>query len=272
MKEFKKILRMTDKQLKHYTYMELNKIYKDKVECCEQFVYAKGNIPIMLVAHLDTVHSQTPIDILFDKTQGLMWSPQGIGGDDRCGVFSILSIVRKGFRPYVLFTMGEEVGGIGATEFTKRHPRLDTRLKYLIELDRRGKQDCVFYDCGNKDFIEYIQSFGFKENYGTFSDISILSPQYDIASVNLSIGYYSEHSKMETINVRHMYCTINKVIKLLKDSKNSSYFDYQEEVFNNWYDLYYKSYVENKQQEVEDVFGLSELEIGENEVLKGIDF
>lgn len=245
MKEFKKILKMTEKELKHYTYMELNKLYKQNVECTDEFVFAKGDIPVMLVAHLDTVHRTTPQTILFDSNQRLMWSPQGIGGDDRCGIYSILSIVKKGLRPYVLFTTGEEVGGVGAIAFTKKYPELPTKLKYLIELDRRGKEDCVFYDCGNEDFIKYVESFGFKEADGSFSDISILSPQYDVASVNLSIGYYSEHSYLETINVGHMFATMYKVIKMLKQAKKCEYYDYQEDV--SWFNYGY-NYL-NKQAE-----------------------
>ena len=34
----------------------------------------------------------------------------------------------------------------------------------MIELDRRGKNDCVFYDCYCPDFIEYVEQFGFEEN------------------------------------------------------------------------------------------------------------
>ena len=282
MKEFRKILGMAQKELKHYTFMQLNSIYKD-VECTKDFVFAKGDIPIMLVAHLDTVHHLPAKQIVFDRQQRLMWSPQGIGGDDRCGIYSILSIVRKGFRPYVLFTTDEEIGGVGATAFTKAYPQLPFKLKYIVELDRRGKDDCVFYDCGNDEFMRYVQSFGFKEEYGTFSDISILSPQYDVASVNLSIGYYSEHTKTETINIGHMFATMFKVIKMLKDEQSCPYFDYQEIDLGWWYQNYKSKRLGNTLQAsnntthitqnytYEDVFGLEELEIGECEVLKGID-
>lgn len=262
MKQFRKILGMTEKQLKHYTYMELNKVYKQNVECTDEFVYAKGNIPVMLIAHLDTVHAQPPKTILFDSYQKLMWSPEGIGGDDRCGIYSILTIVKKGFRPYILFTTGEEIGAVGATAFTQKYSKLDAQIKYFVELDRRGKDDCVFYDCGNEEFMDYVKKFGFKEADGTFSDISVLSPQYDVASVNLSIGYYSEHSKVEMINVGHMFTTINKVIKMLKDAKNCPYYDYQEDI--SWYTNYTfnnRSYVNTytnptyTQDELAEMFG-----------------
>lgn len=279
MKEFKKILGMTQSQLKHYAYMQLMSMYKD-VECTKSYVLAKGDIPIMLVAHLDTVHRVPATNILFDREQSIMWSPQGIGGDDRCGIYSILSIARKGLRPYILFTTDEEIGGVGASAFVRDYPKLPFRLKYIIELDRRGKEDCVFYDCGNEIFMNYVESFGFKEAYGTFSDISILSPQYDVASVNLSIGYYSEHTNLETINIGHMFATMFKVIKMLKKAKECEYFDYQEVDLSWWYkpsssyvNTNYKKpqSVTSKTYTDEDIFGLQELQIGEDEVLKGLD-
>ena len=45
-------------------------------------------------------------------------------------------------------------------------------MKYIIQLDRRGTSDCVFYNCANEAFIEYVEKFGFIENFGSFSDIS----------------------------------------------------------------------------------------------------
>ena len=46
-------------------------------------------------------------------------SPQGIGGDDRCGVWMILQILRTA-NCHVLFCEDEEVGCVGAKKFTKR--------------------------------------------------------------------------------------------------------------------------------------------------------
>ena len=65
------------------------------------FVYGKGEIPILLVAHLDTVHKHQPEDIYFDSEQGVMWSPDGIGGDDRCGVYIILRLLKK-YKPFLI--------------------------------------------------------------------------------------------------------------------------------------------------------------------------
>ena len=221
---FKKILRLEQKDLKMLCLKYL--ISKDyDVKFGDGYVYGEGNIPVMLVAHLDTVHRELPYNIYYDKEQDVMWSPQGIGGDDRCGVYSILKILETD-KPYVLFVEDEEIGSIGAGKAVKS---LDfPQVNFIIELDRRGINDCVFYDCGNVKFQEYIESFGFKTKTGTFSDIVTLSDVWEIASVNLSIGYFKEHTSSETIHLNFMKLTINKVKKILDDVKRhpDDYYEY----------------------------------------------
>lgn len=221
------ILQKSEVDLIKYTKQKLKENGYEYVFASKDYVLALGTIPVLLVAHLDTVHKELPETILFDKEQNLLWSPEGIGGDDRCGVYAILEITKE-FMPYVLFTTEEEVGGLGAEEFTSVID-IDARqfVNYIIEIDRRGNNQAVFYDCGNKDFKQFILSFGFQEQWGTFSDISVLSPAYNIASVNLSAGYYNEHTKTEYIDLDALQNTIDKVKKILK-GKNDQYYDYQE--------------------------------------------
>jgi hypothetical protein len=93
-------------------------------------------------------------------------------------------------------------------------------LKYIIELDRRGSNDCVFYDCENPEFTDYVEQFGFEWNFGSYTDICEFCPTWKIAGVNLSIGYRDEHSVSEVLFVGQMFSTIEKVKKMLEDAKN----------------------------------------------------
>ena len=181
----------------------------------DDFIYALGDEPIGLVAHLDTVHRETVQDIFHDSNKKVIWSPQGIGGDDRAGVFAILKILEQGYRPSVIFCTKEETGGIGATEFVKMFIKPLVKTNFLIELDRRGEEDSVFYDLDNEKFEDYINTFGFKTNWGTFSDISVIAPVWQIPAVNLSIGYFNEHSFSEYIHYPSLFKTIERVTKIL---------------------------------------------------------
>ena len=213
------------------------------------YLYAIGDIPIGLVAHVDTVFPEPPEDIYYDREKGVMWSPQGLGADDRAGVFAILKIIQSGLRPTVIFTTDEEVGGLGAAQLVKDFPEcLIPELKYLIQLDRRGTNDCVFYDCYNEDFITYVESFGFIEAFGTFSDIAELCPAWDVVGVNLSIGYENEHTRYETLHLKPWMATIEKVKRMLKekDIPDFEYIEYSysyngtkwgyDEKYKDWYD------------------------------------
>ena len=199
----------------------------NKIHATKDYIYVEGDIPVMLIAHVDTVHPSPPDRFFYDREYEVIWSPDGLGADDRAGVFSLLEIVFAGYKPSLLFTMGEEIGGSGAVAAIMDYPKLPTSVNCLIELDRHGNNDAVYYNCGNSDFKNYISRFGFKETEGIFSDIMILGPNWDIASVNLSIGYYNEHSASEYLCYNEMYDIINKIKEILNNYP-STLFNHQE--------------------------------------------
>ena len=214
LKLLKYILSLDQYRLKNTISRYLKDNYNNVIET-QNYLCAIGSIPIVLVAHLDTVFQNPPKNIYYDNENKVMWSPEGLGADDRAGVFSILYLIKNNYRPSVIFTTNEELGCLGAIKLIKDYPNPFTNIKYIIELDRKGKNDCVFYDYNNLTFIEYIENFGFKESYGSFSDISVIGKQWKIASVNLSIGYFNEHNQTEFLNIDYMKNTISKVIKML---------------------------------------------------------
>lgn len=200
---------------------KLLKKYYDKVELTLEYIYAEGDIPIALVAHMDTVFEKDALyaqrEVFYDRVKNTMWCNKGGGFDDKAGIFAIFQILKSGLRPHVIFTTDEECGGIGAAALSELSmPFKD--LKYIIQLDRRGINDCVFYDCDNEDFVKYVESFGFDEAIGSFSDISTLCPKWKIAGVNLSVGYDNEHTISETLYVPALLSTIEKVKKMLRET------------------------------------------------------
>lgn len=222
---FQKLVALNQDALLETMKFYLRKHYKTTYYT-KEYLYAPGDIPIALVAHLDTVFPIPPEDIYYDREKNVIWSPQGLGADDRAGVFAIIKIIRSGLKPHIIFTTDEEIGGAGAKKFVQDFISPMGDMKYLIQLDRAGTNDCVFYNCINEEFIDYVESFGFIERFGTFSDISIICPAWRIAGVNLSIGYFDEHSISETFHINPFLATIDKTINMLKDSPNASYFKY----------------------------------------------
>ena len=226
-------------QLKQETLLKVMKEFLkkkyDTVFATKDYIMAIGDKPVALVAHLDTVFPEPPDDIYYDRVKNVLWSPDGLGADDRAGVYAILQIVRSGLRPTVILTTDEEYGGLGADVLTQSFPECPTDLNYIIELDRRGKDDCVFYDCDNPQFISFIEDYGFTYEWGSFSDISVICPDWKVAGVNLSIGYKNEHSVSETLNVSHMWRTINIVKKMVEESDCAPAFEYIPSQRYKWF-------------------------------------
>lgn len=223
---YKKILQCTPENLQAVLYMYLSKTYKTVVQT-KDYLYAVGDIPVALVCHLDTVFKTPPQpnEVFFDREAGVIWSPKGCGHDDRAGAYALVTLLERGLRPHVICTQGEEIGGVGASALAEEKcPFKD--LRYMIELDRRGRQDMVFYDCDNKEFINYVGSFGFALAYGSFTDISFLMDAWGVAGVNLSCGYMSEHSDTEFLRTEWLEATIDKVETMLENAKEAPFFEY----------------------------------------------
>lgn len=215
LKTIEQLFGLSQASLKKAVTSILRSNYKEVV-ATDQYVYAIGDIPIALTAHLDTVFKNPPKEIFYDQRKGVLISPDGLGADDRAGVYAILQIIKAGYRPHIIFTTDEEIGCVGAAALAKLSCPFDY-LKFVIELDRRGTNDCVFYDCDNVDFVKYISSFGFTEAFGTFTDICEFCPAWEVAGVNLSVGYRDEHSYGEVLFIEPWFDTIEKVKKILQD-------------------------------------------------------
>lgn len=246
---FTSLVKMDQAKMKLYLGAVLLRYYENVV-LEDGFIYAKGTCPILLTAHMDTVHEKTVKDFYelkffnekAQREEHKISSPQGIGGDDRCGIYMILQVLKQTtFRPTILFCEDEEIGGVGSEKFCKHEEFVKeiSELKYFIELDRANAHDAVYYNCGNEEFMEYVEKFGFKESYGSFSDISNLSPETDKASVNLSCGYYGAHTLQEYVIMEEMNDTIEKVISMLTDAENAESYDYQEVYYGKYYRDYY---------------------------------
>lgn len=217
------------------------------------FLYSQGSIPIMLVAHMDTVHRYTPT--ICKSANGKIWmAPEGIGGDDRCGIWIILQILKK-HDVHILFTQGEETGCIGAHDFTQCG--IYPEVNFIVEIDRKGSDDAVFYDCGNEEFKSFIiETTGFVESYGSFSDISVIAPHLDRAAVNLSSGYYNPHTSYEFIHLDDMEITRISVEDLIEEMDWGKVYTFKEKIksyakYNNYgsgikYASAYKSYDDKK--------------------------
>ncbi len=197
------------------------------------YLLVAGEVPVLLLAHLDTVHPEPVRTICQSQDGNILMSPQGIGGDDRCGVYSISKVyedARK--KPWLLFTCDEEIGGRGAKAFCAAYqegnlPEELAGMKLLIEMDRKGSHDAVYYNCDNPALEAYISGKGFQTAFGSFSDISLIAPIMGIAAVNLSSGYYNAHTLHERIHRDELEAVVRKVSEIVVEASGDDFPRYE---------------------------------------------
>lgn len=250
------IFKYPQDKLKVALYNHLNSIGYKPVNR-DGFVYAKGEIPVLLVAHMDTVHKTAPT-IICKSEEGVLMSPMGIGGDDRCGIAMILEII-KTHKCHVLFTEDEERGGIGAGKFVDSE--IKPEVNFLIEFDRAHEKDAVFYYCENDEFTDMVLRYGFDLDFGTYTDICDIAPELGVAAVNLSCGYYNAHTTHEYVILSHMWAQVERAKKLIENEYQTQYKYmerksvaktypthgyYNQSIYGGWYDDYFDDYPEEK--------------------------
>lgn len=256
-KKLEKVYRMTQMELKKYLTNHLKGKY-NKITEMDGFIYAEGTFPVLLVAHMDTVHDEYVKEIVYDDNGNKISSPQGIGGDDRNGIYMIMRII-KHYNCHVLFTEDEEIGCVGAHKFVNAIANEKLRapnVNYIIELDRKGSKDAVFYNCDNPEFEDFIlEDKGWKLDYGSYTDIVEIAPILGVAAVNFSCGYYNPHQKTEYVLLNEMEANIAKVKNLLARTTEKDRFEYIETKYTygrsycsrggtlyNWDSIYGKDY------------------------------
>ncbi len=198
--------------------------------------YRSGNGPtILLNAHLDVVEELVE-DRKIMKDNGIWSSSDGIlGADDRAGVAVVLEVAKslqqdRDFSGKVkyIFTVEEEIGLVGASNVAE-YFLWDVDAAMVI--DRRGTGDIVtscrgaeaFCDVAYGEWIEQqaIEAGldGWQCTVGGSSDTRIWA-QHGIQSVNLSAGYYNEHTEAERLDVKACYNTAKLVKTALKNSRS----------------------------------------------------
>lgn len=190
------------------------------------FLYVAGarKDRILLVAHADTVWDREYV--LRDVKQTIKWTNGichgednscGIGADDRAGCALVYALKDSGHS--LLILDGEECGSIGAQYLRDNYPLLFDELNghnYAIQFDRRNSID---YKCYNipvsKEFTDYIEANTGYVNAGRGSSTDIITLCRDICGVNLSVGYYDEHTPRESLRYNDWLNTYIKVSEML---------------------------------------------------------
>ncbi len=190
------------------------------------FVYVPGTREdrVLLVAHADTVWDRDYVDKLYEQTlfeqDGKFFGENtdcGIGADDRSGC-AILWLLRNSGHS-LLITDGEEIGCVGSRHLKDKYPELYDELNnhcYMIQFDRRECENYKVYSLPvTTEFISFIENSTGYCDAGKLASTDIVVLARNICAVNLSVGYYKEHTEFESIVVDEWLKTLNLAKKIL---------------------------------------------------------
>ena len=194
-----------------------------------------------LIAHTDTVHFlYKPREIVVKDgiitAQYIDTQEQcGLNADDSNGILICLQMLETLPNLKVCFTIEEESGGKGAQAASDNY-EFFSNVKCLLEPDRRGKSDLITYtnnkQCASSELIDDIKQISDLYEYtpttGIFTDVGILCPNLCIAGVNISCGYYNEHTNKEMCVIKELSNCLNYIYSIILHLPDKLYFLQQE--------------------------------------------
>ncbi len=182
-----------------------------------------------VISHTDTVHRIDTINVvesMLPNSQGELkkallainneGNPTGIGGDDKCGVFACLTLLKE--LPYLkaAFFVSEETGCHGSKkadiEFFSNVGyaiQFDAPENYMVTEKCFGSQlfdrDSEFFTKIDKVLTENMVLEDMDYMTHPYTDVWALRNKFDFACINFSIGYYNYHTKNEYVIPEDVY-------------------------------------------------------------------
>jgi hypothetical protein len=178
----------------------------------------KGNphaVQPYFLAHTDQVHGYEPyMRVLLE---GNILSAVdgngkqcGVGGDDKCGIYLALMMLRVLPNCTAVFVRDEEVGCLGSAEIPLSW---FASAAFVLQADRNnGTYDVIRHtngcNCASDAFMSAVLALpvaleaGHRENSGSVTDIGELANrELNCSMVNISSGYHHPHSAREIVKL-----------------------------------------------------------------------
>lgn len=210
-----------------------------------------------IVAHLDQVQERHAKDFKAYESEDIIigfssrhCEQQGLGADDKCGIWVGLKCLQEFDAIKLAFFVGEEIGCKGSSAADME---FFTDCRFVIEPDRRGHKDIItqigWQQLCSEEFLQDTgyEDFGYEVTDGLMTDIEALKENgLGVSCINLSCGYYKPHTDQEFVYkpallncldlVRQIIVTCTKVYTHID---NDSLYDNWEQYNGDYYDEVY---------------------------------
>jgi putative aminopeptidase FrvX len=209
---------------------------------------ADGEFYPMFIAHTDTVHQKIDKIIVkeeklvrpntfgktFDKTEvdclkayTENGNPTGIGGDDKCGIFICLELLKQLDKVKIGLFVSEETGCHGSSNCDENFLK---DVGYITQYDAPGNhlisEICSgvrLFDRESEFFTKTLkvieESFENEMSVQShpYTDVSQLKKKADVSCINMSCGYYNMHSNQEFISIEDVRRAIDAGKNMVKE-------------------------------------------------------
>ena len=168
-------------------------------------------------AHTDTVDNKLGKNILHIKDNIVRVKGGGIlGADCGSGMYLLIRMIQANTPALYVFFSTEEQGRIGSSRY-----RMPERITKCVSFDRKGTNNLITHQMGERGcselfadaFIDNFQLPYFDDPTGSFTDSYSF---FDTVPecVNLSVGYYNQHSKDEHQDLNFLEALVDACIAM----------------------------------------------------------
>jgi putative aminopeptidase FrvX len=209
---------------------------------------SEGESYPMFIAHTDTVHQK--VDKIIVKEENLIrpntfgkqfnnkmvpclkaytedGKPTGIGGDDKCGIFICLELLKSLDKVKIGLFVSEETGCHGSSKCDENFLK---DVGYITQYDAPGNH-LISEICSGVRLFERDGEFFTKtlkvieDTFGNemmiqshpYTDVSQLKKKSDVSCINMSCGYYNMHSNQEFISIEDVKNSIEIGKNMVKE-------------------------------------------------------
>ena len=181
-----------------------------------------------LVAHLDQVQKLHSADFRTIEIDGNLYGfsqenerLEGLGADDKNGIWIALKCLEKFPALKIAFFKEEEIGCGGSS---KANLKFFEDCRYCIQADRKNGGDLIteigWMKIASEKFVQDItpiaEKYDYKETSGLMTDVETLVERgVGIACINMSCGYHSPHTDNEHTNIAELYNSLAFVCEVL---------------------------------------------------------
>lgn len=201
-----------------------------------------------VISHTDTVHGIRNINVIEEQNYNAqgelklslkgyddMGFPTGIGGDDKCGVFACLVLLRELPHLKAAFFVAEETGCHGSKkadeEFFKNVGygiQFDAPENWMITEKCFGQilfdRKSDFFETCNSVLTENMSQEHMEYMVHPYTDVYALRSKFDFSCINFSIGYYDYHTKDEYVVVEDVLNGIKMGREMIEKLGNKLYY------------------------------------------------